>query len=250
MTMAGKFETHPRYLSRLQLNLRDRRVRQDMGNSQAFHRRLLDAFRGETSRAAIQLLYRIEARRVGGAPEYIALVQSRMRPDWSVLGEGYLQDTSHAYGWSQSGSADVKDVSVPFGTIEVGDRFRFRLRANPTRKRHIREGEVGENGTPRRPTGPNGTRIPLFADAELRDWIATKGNQHGFRVLGARWQPDAVTGDRQRGRKADGNPVVHYAMVYDGVLEVTDGQVLQEALANGIGPAKAYGFGLLSLAPS
>ena len=35
----------------------------------------------------------------------------------------------------------------------------------------------------------------------------------------------------------------------DGELIVTDAEKLRETVANGIGPQKAYGFGLLSLAP-
>lgn len=239
--------TRRRYLSRLRLNLRDRRVRKDLSDSQALHRRLLDAFPEATSRADADLLYRVEARRGGQFPDYVVLVQSGAEPDWSRLDAGYLQDESHAF-WSETGGADVKDVGAMFSQLQSGDQFRFRLRANPTQKRHFTEGDVDEDGNPRRPTGPNGTRMPLFDDAELRDWIVNKGNQHGFEVTGARWQPDPVTGDRQRGEKTNGTKLTHYAVLFEGVLEVTDATTFRDALAHGIGPAKAYGFGLLSLA--
>lgn len=39
------------------------------------------------------------------------------------------------------------------------------------------------------------------------------------------------------------------AVQFDGVLVVTDPDKLREAVRNGIGPQKAFGFGLLSLAP-
>ena len=38
-------------------------------------------------------------------------------------------------------------------------------------------------------------------------------------------------------------------VAFDGVLEVSDPGALREALASGIGPAKGYGCGLLTLAP-
>jgi len=36
---------------------------------------------------------------------------------------------------------------------------------------------------------------------------------------------------------------------YDGLLEVLDEERFRESLLSGIGPAKAFGFGLLSIAP-
>jgi CRISPR system Cascade subunit CasE len=36
---------------------------------------------------------------------------------------------------------------------------------------------------------------------------------------------------------------------YEGVLEVTNPNGFQKVLTSGIGPAKAFGFGLLSIAP-
>src|SRR4051812_17211548 len=83
------------YLSRLELNRRNRLVHQEIADSQAFHRRLLDAFprldgeQADAARATHGVLYRLEARR-GDAGAVIALVQSVTPPDWSVLPPGYL----------------------------------------------------------------------------------------------------------------------------------------------------------------
>ena len=38
-------------------------------------------------------------------------------------------------------------------------------------------------------------------------------------------------------------------VVFDGHLRVTDERAFKAALANGIGSGKAYGFGLMSIAP-
>lgn len=38
-------------------------------------------------------------------------------------------------------------------------------------------------------------------------------------------------------------------LLFGGVLQVTESAAFHDALVRGIGPAKAYGFGLLSLAP-
>jgi len=39
------------------------------------------------------------------------------------------------------------------------------------------------------------------------------------------------------------------AVIFEGVLRVEDSQAFREALERGIGPGKAFGFGLLSVAP-
>ena len=36
---------------------------------------------------------------------------------------------------------------------------------------------------------------------------------------------------------------------YEGILEVTNADNFRDTLVRGIGPAKAFGFGLLSVAP-
>jgi CRISPR system Cascade subunit CasE len=39
------------------------------------------------------------------------------------------------------------------------------------------------------------------------------------------------------------------SVLFEGVLQVTDPDGFRETLATGIGSGKAYGFGLLSIAP-
>lgn len=222
------------WLCRLQLDLRSRVVQTDLGNSQAMHRRLLDAFPGPTRREEIDLLYRIEVLRADRS-RVIVLVQSTTAPDWSALPPGYI-----AGGDGAAPGVERKRIGAMLAAIQPGREFRFRLRANPTRKVHITEGN--------RPTGPNGTRKAITSDDELAAWMARKGELHGFALLHQQHRPDPVTGDRQIGHKRDRRRMVHGAILYDGVLQVTDATALRGALLHGIGPAKAYGFGLLSLA--
>jgi len=39
------------------------------------------------------------------------------------------------------------------------------------------------------------------------------------------------------------------AATFEGILEVTDAEKFRQSLKQGIGTGKAYGFGLLSVAP-
>ena len=55
-------------------------------------------------------------------------------------------------------------------------------------------------------------------------------------------------------RRSNGEPipkseVAHFGVCFDGMLIVTDADAMTAAVRDGIGAAKAFGFGLLSLAP-
>lgn len=129
------------YLSRLPLNLRSRQVQRDLANSQALHRQLLDAFPGAVTRADVDLLYRVEASQGGGLSGYRVLVQSSTAPDWSRLEPGYLRDHEEPVGWLGATAPAVKGIGGAYARIGLGDGFRFRLRANPTTKTHLRPEE-------------------------------------------------------------------------------------------------------------
>lgn len=236
------------WLSRLALDLRDRAVHRDVGDSQKMHGRLLEAFAPGTTRAEHGLLYRLEPDPRGDRGRIVALVQSTVVPNWSHLPAGYL----HGDDWAAGGD-DLPDppkpLHEPYRALQAGDVLRFRLRANPTKKIHTTE----ETRTPgKRATGPNGTRKPLTRD-ELPAWLARKGEQHGFRLLDARHQPDPIAGKEQtgfKGTRPDRTRLTHAAVLFEGVLEITGADLFRAALWGGIGPGKAYGFGLLSIAPA
>ncbi len=56
--------------------------------------------------------------------------------------------------------------------------------------------------------------------------------------------------ERRSFRKKNGaKPVVLHVATFEGRLRITDTTTFTERLLNGIGPAKSYGCGLLTLAP-
>jgi len=66
--------------------------------------------------------------------------------------------------------------------------------------------------------------------------------------LGARFEIDSKT-SKQISESSNGNIILMRQVSIEGVLLVLNGQRLQEAIARGIGKRKAYGCGLLSIAP-
>ncbi|MFQ5421832.1 MAG: type I-E CRISPR-associated protein Cas6/Cse3/CasE, partial [Anaerolineae bacterium] len=73
-------------------------------------------------------------------------------------------------------------------------------------------------------------------------WLHKRAADNGFRILQA-----AVSQAQQQTSRKKG--ITLYTVQYDGRLQITDAETFQTAVRTGIGPAKAFGCGLLSLAP-
>jgi CRISPR system Cascade subunit CasE len=234
------------YLSRLILNPRHRAVRRDLADCQALHRTIMAAFpdlpAGAEARARLGVLYRLEIEPRTGRT--IILVQSRQMPDWSRLAPGYLLDT----GGDPENPA-CKEISHVYARIEPGMVFAFRLQANPTRKIDTRSGPDGRRR--------NGRRVELVGEEAQLDWLRRKAAASGFELMTVRANPvvlsvTAVPGGKLIGLHPDGLDSVRrmtFAVVrFDGLLRVTNADRFRTALVEGIGPGKAYGLGLLSIA--
>jgi CRISPR system Cascade subunit CasE len=160
------------------------------------------------------------------------LLQSRTLPDWEGIG---------VKGWLfQADPAIDLFNRLRLGSLEVGQRFRFRLRANPCVTR-------------------NGKRLGLLRLEEQEAWIARKGCRHGFSLPQltsfdlADVSPERVDvrisqEQMLRGRQHSGNGISIYSVLYDGMLMVSDPNAFRDGLRTGIGHGKALGLGLLSLA--
>jgi len=118
-------------------------------------------------------------------------------------------------------------------------RYAFQLCANPTKK----VTKLQPDGSPTK----NGKRVPLRSREELVAWMQRKGEQGGFVV------EEAMLRTIPRGREhfaKDGARGLHSTVEYQGVLTVTDPAKFHETFTRGIGSAKAFGFGLLVIAPT
>jgi len=76
-------------------------------------------------------------------------------------------------------------------------------------------------------------------------WLRRKGEQGGFQVLNVRVGGLSKDRSRARGRA----PLTLAGVNFEGHLRITDPERFVQAVSRGIGPGKAYGLGLLSLAP-
>ena len=220
------------YLSQLALNLRSAQVRSELRDPYQMHRTLAHGFDhlGDRYQNA-RVLFRVD----DDCGDTFVIVQSQLQPNWSGLRarEGYLRSP-----------AKVKELDF---TPAAGESFRFRLQANPTRQ----EG-----------TGKN--RKGIYIEWDRLDWLNRKARYHGFALetkehtIRKKESEEEFVMDLPLVRTVDLNDGQRFAMPgqgaqfsavrFDGTLTVTDSEKFGHALHNGIGKARAFGFGLLSLA--
>ncbi|HLJ56867.1 MAG TPA: type I-E CRISPR-associated protein Cas6/Cse3/CasE [Chthonomonadaceae bacterium] len=221
------------FLSELTLNSRHRGTYRLLADIYAQHRFVMSAFpdegdadNEEGARSRDGVLYRIDAMADGRLK---ALVQSSVEPDWSRTG------ARHPGVICQERQArDRREFCA-------GETYRFRLRANPTICRVNRD-EAGL---------PHPKREGVFTETGQLEWLARAAERNGFAVdteavlvtpLGKRegFKPS----DRPGGRH---QAITAYAVDFDGKLTVREPDQFAHAVRDGIGRAKAWGCGLLSV---
>ena len=266
------------YLSRLHVNMTHQAGRQWIGSLYRVHQRLWMAFPDQEQReqdpfflgpwhepalpdpkpvrTQAGFLFRIER----DGPLRI-LVQSTQPPCWHYA----FQNAPHLL----ARSAEVREFDpVP----RKNERYRFRVLAHVVERHTVaceqtRTTKSGKTIAKRKRKetwvlpAPMPQLLPASPAERLRvlsgrwdswrNWLMSMGSQHGFDVLNEGATPLLVQPVHAVVRNPKCAKSTRYnAGVFDGVLTCVDPHRLRNALISGIGPAKAFGFGLLSLAPA
>ncbi len=168
-------------------------------------------------------LFRIDT--VSGG-RVVLLVQSALEPDWEYA----FHNAKHLL-------AAPSQVRAIMPSFTEGQSLRFRILANPTRKVDTKSGPDGKRR--------HGRRVPVTNDL-LGEWLTARATAGGFEVNSECLviQPGFVYVSKQSG--GDGHNLK--SARYDGILTVTDAEAFRETVVRGVGPGKAFGFGLLSVA--
>ncbi|QAY71390.1 type I-E CRISPR-associated protein Cas6/Cse3/CasE [Xylanimonas protaetiae] len=207
------------YLSRIQINPARRGGRKLLGSPQAMHAAVLASFPQDDAERG-RVLWRVDQ----DAHRSRLYVVSRPAPDFAHIVE-------------QAGWQTTQDTWAvrPYGTLldrlRPGQTWRFRLTANPSRTHE-------------------GKRLGHVTVSQQQEWFLSRTKGWGFTVPEHDGVPDVVVHDRRTDRFRRGAGTVTIAKAsFDGVLNITDVDALRAALVAGLGPAKGYGCGLLTLAP-
>lgn len=220
-------------LYRVHLNSRCKEARRDLADPYQMHATLCRAFLpSEAPCPAGTLLWRLEPETDADGRARV-LIQSRETPDWSRIA---------VQGWL---AREEPGKVLAFGAVQAGQSFRFRLRANPCKT-------------------VQGKRQGLLHPDAQREWLARKGELHGFTLppflpedyfeempnpRGALQYDVRISHQKMIiGRQHGGNTIRIYSALFEGRLSVTDPEKFEAALTSGIGHGKSMGLGLVSIA--
>jgi len=234
------------HLSKLILNPRSKQARADLASPYQLHATLCWAFRkaerptvgytsseqsvtgGERRRTVEPFLWRLEQ---GKAPQ--VLVQSGSQPDWNTLIQRFPDY------FAQEPEAKL----VPLEHLCVGQALRFRLRCNPTVTTLAKDGSGKKK------------RYGLYKLEDLLGeekegvwypgWLERQAEKSGFGLKSF----TVVRSEKMNVYKHDRQTkITLQSVLYEGHLKITDLETFKHTLRDGLGHAKALGFGLLSIA--
>lgn len=220
-------------LHRIHLDPRCREAWRDLSDPYQLHATLCRAFSTPDKKCLENaFLWRLEPEsNPAGCPRI--LVQSQVMPDWAGIDvQGWLAKADPVINLKERLNLD---------SLKIGQRFRFRLRANPCVTR-------------------NGKRLGLLRREEQEIWIERKGQRHGFSLPrlasfdlleASQEQADVGISQEQmlQGNQHSGNGIRIFSVLYDGILTVTEPNYFRDVLQTGIGHGKVMGLGLMSVAP-
>ena len=218
------------YLSRFQLNTARRGARALLASPQRMHAAVLSSFPTDhcdsTAGTTGRVLWRVDHH-----PHQVLLyLVSPTRPDLTHLVE--------QAGWPATHTWESRTYTPLLERLAVNDRWAFRLAANPV---HNRRGTDGARGR----------RSAHVTTAHQTAWFHRQAEHAGFRIPpGVHGEPDLAVQRREVTTfTRQGQQVTLTTAVFEGQLEILDPQALRDRMVGGIGPAKGYGCGLLTLAP-
>ena len=138
----------------------------------------------------------------------------------------------------------TKEYDPVLDRVSEGQLWQFRLKANPVRKVLIDKGR-------RERAGVIGTLQGHVTEAQQRAWLMDRAEAHGFHIAQTEEGFERLTvSHRRRERfKRQGSVVTLTTAQYDGILEVTDAEAFRHTLGFGLGRARGFGCGLMTIAP-
>lgn len=202
------------FLSRIKLDIRNRKTLFALGNPDIFHRAIESSFDGGRPNC----LWRVDSQLNGSN----LLVLSKDNPE--VLNTVAEEFGITPFVESRSYEKIIKTLSESGN----GSKWRFRIKTNPSFR---------DNKT---------RKIVVHATVEhQKNWLIGKCEKYGFALSEEAF--DVVDKTFYRFKKSDGHKVSLLAVTFEGILKVTDTEKFLEVMTAGFGRNKTYGLGLMTL---
>jgi CRISPR system Cascade subunit CasE len=211
------------YLSRIELNTNLLATKKAMASPQLMHAVVEGSFPANNKS---RNLWRVD--KMGNS--YYLLVSSEGQPDFRHIVE--------QFGWPLADQKwETKDYWPFLKSIHRGQQWSFRLRANPIHNALINTSQ--KRGKVRACTSVD----------DQKKWLEKRCHERGFELdttLVVQYETRRFNRKGTSGHK-DSLLTLRIA-TFEGVLKVEDPELLVNSMCDGIGRAKAYGCGLLTLA--
>lgn len=223
------------YLSRIALNRRRRGAVKLLGSRHAMHAAVMSAFPPgtPTESEAGRVLWRVDRH----GDEVHLLVVSPAEP--------CLAHINDQAGWSTGSPWATRDYTPFLHSLKRDEEFVFRLTANPTHRVSVSAGDESQKRL-----------VAHVTNEHQRQWFLDRAEPNGFDVVlssggtdGGRHELVLRERDTSVFRRGQ-NRVTLVTAAFEGRLRVTDPAQLRHALTHGIGRAKGYGCGLMTLLPA
>lgn len=209
------------HLTKMEINTARRGARRLIGSPQAMHAAVLAGLGPEV---VGRPLWRLDIY----GREVALYILSERPPDLTHLVE--------QAGWPTARTWQTRDYTGVLDGLSEGQVYGFRLTANPTHAVKLQEGGRSK-------------RLGHVTVAQQARWLHDREIRLGIE-LGAPDQPSFQVVHRAvKEFRRENRTVTISTATYEGVLRVADAYALRNAIVGGVGPAKAYGCGLLTLAP-
>ncbi|PWG66653.1 type I-E CRISPR-associated protein Cas6/Cse3/CasE [Bifidobacterium callitrichidarum] len=201
------------YFTQMQLDPVDRRTRRGVASPERIHAILTTAI-GSTGE---RILWRLDRMKTG----MLLYMVSTTRPSRNILD-------------AELGCRSFKicDYDEYLANIQRGTIWRFRLEANTTHK-------------------VDDKNIPLYGSDAVK-WLDKRSQANGFHMTRNRLMDveAVIVNDTTKVFQRKGRTVTLASSVYDGFISVDDPEKFTKMLKNGVGRAKGYGFGLMTVIPA
>ncbi|RDG38926.1 type I-E CRISPR-associated protein Cas6/Cse3/CasE [Streptomyces corynorhini] len=232
------------FLTRFRFNTARRGARRLLTSPQSLHAAVMASFaeKPDHQGGGPRVLWRLDHQ---SPSEVLLYVVSPDRPDLTHLVE--------QAGWPTTGGWQTKPYAPFLARLAADDTWAFRLTANPVHsiRRHAAEATK---------------RTVHVTPRHQLDWLLKRQTDAGFAIvekpeprpdgLDAAWHEVVVHNRSDLAfRKRDesvtrAHKVTLTRVTFDGRLRVLDPDALRRTLTSGLGKAKAYGCGLMTLAPA
>lgn len=215
------------YLSRIQLNAELRATMRALASPQVLHGMVESSFLCSSEGNPDRTLWRVDYLK----DKCYLLVLSTRQPNFQHIVEqlGYPHSEPR---W------ETKNYNSLLDRLEPGQAWRFRLRANPVRSSCKEKAQPSERGKVFAHVTQEQQKLWLLSRAQA---LGFSINQNTFDVVHAEWK---------KFRKAKGNnhEITLRVSDFEGKLTISDVELFRKTLLSGIGRARAYGCGLITIA--